>query len=207
MSIFAKFAAAALALGAVLFSGAALACDYCGGGYYGSQEVYSCNAGQYDCRYESSLYIPRVGDCGYGCHGSYDRYWDNGCGCYRARVHAYNRGFRHGYRVGFHDGYETASYGDDDGFYDDGHKWHRWERWHDNDGRWRDGWHDDKGSWHDRDFNHAGRDDHGGWRDGDRHDDQDWHDGDGRDDHHDGDHHDGDHHDDHHDGDHRDDHH
>ena len=171
MSIFSKVFLGALF--AVLFSGAALACDDCGGDYYGSREVYSCNAGQYDCRYESSLYIPRVGDCGYGCHGSYDRYWDNGCGCYRARVHAYNRGFRHGYRVGFHDGYETASYGDDDGFYDDSHNWHRWERWYDNDGHWRDGWHDDKGSWHDRD-RHA---DDGSWRDGDRHDDRDWNDG------------------------------
>ena len=182
MSTFSKFAAAMLALGAVLFSGAALACDDCNGGYYGGREVYSCNAGQYDCRYESSLYIPRVGDCGYGCHGYRGGYWDNGCGCYRAR--AYKHGFRHGYRVGFHDGYETASYGDDNGFYDDGHHWRRWERWQDGDGHWRDGWHDDKGSWHDR-----GHD--GGWRDSDRLDD-------GHDDHHDGDHHDDDHHDDHH---------
>lgn len=180
-----------LALGALIFSGPAMACDYCGDGYYG-REVYSCNAGQYDCRYESALYIPQVGECGYGCHGSYDRYWDNGCGCYRARVHAYNRGFRHGYRVGFHDGYETASYDGGDGFYDDGHKWHRWERWHDGDGHWRDGWHDDKGAWHDRERHDDG------WRDGDRGGDHDWHDGDHddghdsdwRDDHHDGDHHD-----------------
>lgn len=184
MSIFSKVIFGALF--AVLFSGAALACDDCdGGGYYGARAVYSCNAGQYDCRYESSLYIPRVGDCGYGCHGYADRIWDNGCGCYRARLHAYNRGFRHGYRVGFHDGYETASYGDDDGFYDDGHKWHRWERWHDGDGQWRDGWHDDKGGWHDRERH----EDHGGWRDG--RDDHDWHDDDGHGDRHDG-------HDDHH---------
>lgn len=178
MSTVSKFAAAMLALGAVLFSGAALACDDCNGGYYGGREVYSCNAGQYDCRYESSLYIPRIGDCGYGCHGYRGGYWDNDCGCYRAR--AYKRGFRHGYRVGFHDGYETASYGDDNGFYDDGHHWRRWERWQDGDGHWRDGWHDDKGSWHDRGH---------GWRDSDRHDD-------GHDDHHDGDHHDDDRHDD-----------
>ncbi|HSM96101.1 MAG TPA: hypothetical protein VLT91_08660 [Rhizomicrobium sp.] len=183
MSNFAKTVFGALI--ALLFSSGAFACDYCYGSYYGGREVYSCNAGQYDCRYESSLYIPRVGDCGYGCHGYYSRYWDDGCGCYRARVHAYNRGFRHGYRVGFHDGYEIASYGDDDGFYDDGHKWHRWERWHDGDGHWRDGWHDDKGGWHDRERH----DDHGGWQDGDRHDDHDWHD-DGHGDHHDGDHHD-----------------
>ncbi|HWA30279.1 MAG TPA: hypothetical protein VG867_04250 [Rhizomicrobium sp.] len=184
-----------VALGAMLFSGVALACDDCNSGYYGGRAVYSCNEGQYDCRYESALYVPRVGECGYGCHGSYDRYWDNGCGCYRARVRAYQRGYRHGFR----DGYETAS--DDSGFYDDGHKWHRWERWQDGDGHWRDGWHDDKGGWHDRDIHRDG------WRDGDHYDDRDWHDGDGHDWHDDGDHgwHDGDRHDGH-DGDHHDDH-
>jgi hypothetical protein len=202
MSISVKVFAAAIALSAMLFGGAAFACDYCNGGYYGGRQIYSCNAGQYDCRYETALYTPRVGDCGYGCHGYSDRTWDSGCGCYRARVHAYIRGYRHGFR----DGYETASYGDDRGFYDDGHRWHNWERWQDGDGHTRDGWHDDKGAWHDRDRH----DDHGGWRDGDRHDDHDWHDGDhhdghdgahdsdGHDDHHDDDHHDGDHHDDHH---------
>jgi hypothetical protein len=177
-----KFAAALLILGALVFSGAAVACDDCN---YGGRQIYSCNAGQYDCRYETSRYIPRVGDCDDGCHGY--RSWDNGCGCYRARVHAYIRGYRHGFR----DGYETASYGDEDGFYDDDHHWRHWERWHDGDGRWRDGWHDDKGGWHDRDLHHDGQD--GGWRDGDRRDDH--RDGDGHDDHHDGDHHDGDHHD------------
>jgi hypothetical protein len=177
MASFLKFTL--VAFGAMLVSSAALACDYCGSGYYGAREIYSCNEGLYDCRYESALYIPQVGECGYGCHGYYDRYWDNGCGC--ARVRAYRRGYRHGYR----DGYEAASYGDDDrGFYDDSHHWHNWERWRDSDGHWRDGWHDDKGAWHDRD------DHQDGWRDGDSHDDHDWHNGDDHDGHGD-DHHDG----------------
>lgn len=157
--------------GAMLFGGTALACDYCGGGYYGGREIYSCNEGRYDCRYEQALYIPRIGECGYGCHGYYGRYWEEDCGCYRARVHAYNRGFRHGYRVGFHDGYETATYdADDRGFYDGGHRWHNWERWRDDDGQWRDGWHDGHGGWHDReayrDGDGHGYDGPGDWRDG-----------------------------------------
>ena len=35
MSIFSRLSALALALGALLFASAALACDNCGGGYYG----------------------------------------------------------------------------------------------------------------------------------------------------------------------------
>jgi hypothetical protein len=183
-----RLSAITVALGALMLSSAAMACDSCGYGYGGGHEIYSCNNALYDCRVEQSYYTPRCDDgCGYG------------------RAHTYIRGYRHGYRDGFHDGYDTASYEEDDrGFYDDGHKFHSWERWRDGDGHWRDGWHDDKGGWHDRDF-HDGHDGHDGWRDGDRRDDHDWHDDDHHDGH-DGDHHDGDgdHHDDHHDGDHHD---
>ena len=189
MSLISKLSAAAMMSGALLFGGAASACDYCDGGYYGGHEIYSCNNGLYDCRTESSLYRPRCDDgCSYG---------------YGGRAHAYVHGYRHGYRDGFHDGYETASYDEDDrGFYDGDHHFHAWERWRDGDGHWRDGWHDEKGGWHDREA----RDDH---HDGDHHDG----DHDSADDHrdgghfdHDGDHHDGDGHDDPHDGDHHDDH-
>ena len=192
MSLLSKLSAAILMLGAMLFAGAAYACDYCDSGAYGGREVYSCNNGLYDCRVESSLYRPRCDDgCGrhYGC----------GDGCYRHREACCEHSYAHGYREGFHDGYATANYEEDDrGFYDGDRHFHNWERWRDGDGKWRDGWHDDKGSWHDRDF-HDGHDGHDGWRDSDRRDDHDGHDGhDG--DHHDGDHHDGDGHDDHHDG-------
>jgi hypothetical protein len=168
MTLLSKLSASAALFGAMLFTGAALACDYCGG-----REIYSCNNGLYDCRTESSYYTPRCDDgCGYGYGGG--------------RARAYVHGYRHGYRDGFHDGYDTASYaGDDRGIYDGNHHWHDYERWRDNDGGWHDGWRGDDGHWHDRDDHH----------DGDHHDDHfdhdhDGHDHDGHDDHHDGDHHD-----------------
>lgn len=171
MPLLSRLCAIALSFAAIMFAGAAFACDYCGG-----HEVYSCNNGLYDCRAEASLYQPRCDD---GCYRHY------GCdSCGRAREHAY----AHGYRDGFHDGYDTASYQEDDsGFYDGDHRFHAWERWRDGDGHWRDGWHDDKGGWHDREgWDGDHRDGHDGWRDGDRRDDYDRHD----DDHHDGDWHD-----------------
>lgn len=169
MALLSRFSVIGMASAVMLAAGSAMACDYCGGGYYGSgyyrgHAVYSCNNALYDCRVESSYYTPRCdGGCGYG---------------YGGHAHAYRRG----YRDGFHDGYETASYDEDDrGFYDGDHHFHAWERWRDGDGHWRDGWHDDKGAWHDREA----RDEH---HDGDRFDhDGDHHDG-GYDDHHDGDH-------------------
>jgi hypothetical protein len=168
MSLFSRLSAVAALLGAMLFAGAAIACDYCGG-----HEVYSCNNGLYDCRTESSYYQPRCDD---GCY----RHYGNGChDCEHAREHAYVRGFR--------DGFETARYeGDTDrGAYDNDHQWHDYERWQDHDGGWHDGWRGGDGHWHDRDAS----DDH---HDGDYHDDHadGGHDRDGHDDHHDGDHHD-----------------
>jgi hypothetical protein len=184
MSLFSKLSAFVLALGVMLFAGAALACDNCDGGYYGGHEVYSCNNGLYDCRTESSLYQPRCDD---GCY----RHSGCGDGCYHHSAcceHSYVRGFR--------DGYETARYeGEDRGFYDGDHHWHDYERWQDHDGGWHDGWRGGDGHWHDRDEHidgdhHEGDDHHDSdHHDGDGHD-QDGHDHDGHDDHHDGDHHD-----------------
>ncbi|HEY5338124.1 MAG TPA: hypothetical protein VIJ85_07980 [Rhizomicrobium sp.] len=168
MSLFSRFSTAALTLGALLFASSAMACDNCGGGYreggyYGGQQIYSCNNGLYDCRTESSFYQPRCDD---GCYGY----------GYGGRARAYVRGYRHGYRNGFHDGYETASTGDDDrGFYDGDRHWHDWERWRDGDGHWRDGWHDGDGHWHDREADRHDGDGHDN-HDGDHHDDHDGHD-------------------------------
>src|SRR5665213_3475652 len=71
MSVFAKFAGAVVALGMLMFAGAASACDNCGGGAYyrDGGAIYSCNQGSYDCRYESAYYRPRCDDsCGGGCN-------------------------------------------------------------------------------------------------------------------------------------------
>jgi hypothetical protein len=156
MSLLSKLSALILALGALLFASAAIACDggNCGTGYggsYGNREVYSCNNALYDCRTESSFYQPHCGD---GC------YRHSGCesGCYRRRScceHAYGRGFR--------DGYETARY--------EGDNWRPHDGYHgDNDG--------DRGDWREHDGDHHGHDWQGGdHHDGDGHDD-DRHDGD-----------------------------